>query len=222
MQDIIVSWSGGKDSAFALHTLLQSKDFRVIGLLSTISESTERLPVHEVSRELLHAQASSLKLPLYEVSMPNNASNLQYETILGTQFKKLSQEGVNSIAYADIYLEDIRTYREQLLQKYKMTGVYPLWGKGTSKIAKQFIQEGYKAVVTTVDRDVLPQSLVGAMFNDSFLHDLPVEVDPCGERGEFHTFVYDGPIFETPISIRKGRVFSSHTKRFAHVDLVLG
>ncbi|WP_052360708.1 Dph6-related ATP pyrophosphatase [Oceanobacillus manasiensis] len=222
MLDIIVSWSGGKDSAYALHELRRSAEYRVVGLLSTISEASGRLPIHEITEDLLDAQASSLNLPMYKIEMPESVSNKEYEKIMGEQFKAFKLEGIHQIAYADLLLEDIKAYREILLNKHQMVGYYPLWKMSTAHVAEQFIDDGFKAIVTTIDSSVLPSELVGHEFNYEFIHKLPAKVDPCGENGEFHTFVYDGPIFQYPLSIKKGEQFLTHDGKFAHTDIFLG
>ncbi|MFD1174112.1 Dph6-related ATP pyrophosphatase [Oceanobacillus picturae] len=221
VQDVIVSWSGGKDSAIALHTLQQSSDFRVVGLLSTYSEKSGRLPIHEVLKEMLYAQASSLNLPLYGIEMPDSVPNKAYERIMGEQFEKFISEGIRAIAYADLFLEDIKSYRERLLKQHGMRGVFPLWEEDTASVAGQFIEEGFKAIVTTVDIEVLPANTAGRMFNHQFLEDLPVQVDPCGENGEFHTFVYDGPNFQHRLPIIKGAHFQTFEGKFVHAEIIL-
>ncbi|KGP73073.1 hypothetical protein [Pontibacillus yanchengensis] len=219
MENVIVSWSGGKDSAFVLYKLMRNQEYNIKGLLSTTSEDTERLPMHEVSTTLIHAQASSIELPLFEVALPSNASNAIYERTLQQQFDFFKNNGTYTIIYADLFLEDIKVFREQLLSQAGMNGEYPLWGRNTSEVAKEFISLGFKAIVTTIDTEKLPSEMVGKPYNQSFLENLPEGVDPCGENGEFHTFVFNGPVFQHPIPFTLGGTFETVSGRFLHIEI---
>ncbi|MCP3028893.1 diphthine--ammonia ligase [Halobacillus sp. A5] len=219
MKELVVSWSGGKDSAFALYQLINNNEYKVRGLLSSTSLESARLPIHEVTRELIHSQAEALGCQLYEVQLPAAAGNEKYELEMGRQFKELKGAGINAVAYADLFLEDIKEYREGLLQRLGMSGVYPLWKKDTAVAANQFIDAGFEAVVTTVDTDKLSEEFVGRNFTKEFLSSLPGNVDPCGENGEFHTFVFNGPIFKKKVEFTTGEIFHTFAGRFAHYDL---
>ncbi|MEC5425732.1 diphthine--ammonia ligase [Virgibacillus sp. C22-A2] len=220
MKNVIVSWSGGKDSAFAVYNLINECDYQIMGLLSTTSEASGRLPMHEVKREFIQAQAASLGIPLYEVKLPARAGNTTYEEKHSRQFDRFKNEGIHMIAYADLFLEDIRSYRDKLLSKSEMRGLYPLWGKDTKDVARDFIDQGFKAIITAVDTDKLPAEMAGRYFDEAFLRDLPNDVDPCGEYGEFHTFVFDGPVFNFSINVKPEKLFETMEGRFSHVELI--
>ncbi|GAB3061314.1 Dph6-related ATP pyrophosphatase [Virgibacillus ainsalahensis] len=217
--NVIVSWSGGKDSAFAAYELLKNNTFQVKGLLSTTSEESGRLPMHEVKTTFIYEQANALGLPLYEVKLPANASNDVYEQALGEQMEYFKSMDIQNIAHADLFLEDIKAYRDQQLAKVGMQAVYPLWRKDTLKVAEDFISEGFQAVVTTVDTSKLPGEMAGHPFDETFIRTLPKGTDPCGENGEFHTFVFDGPIYNHPVAVKTGSRFETLGGRFAHVEL---
>jgi len=219
LKDIIVSWSGGKDSALALYKLLNDKRYRVRGLFSTTSSASGRLPVHEVKKEFIHQQAKEANLPLYEVDIPAGASNEQYETIMKRAFDGFKKQGIETIAYADLLLEDIKAYRDDLLARTEMKGLYPLWKKGTRKAANDFVAQGFRAIVTTIDTEKLPAEKAGKLFDQDFIDSLPEGVDPSGENGEFHTFVFDGPIFKNPVPVKKGNQFDTFSGKFIHAEL---
>lgn len=219
LKDIIVSWSGGKDSALALNELLHDKNYRVNGLFSTTSIASGRLPVHEVKKEFIRQQAREAGLPFFEAEIPDNASNDEYEALMGKKFSTFKSQGVHTIAYADLLLEDIKAYRDELLLHHGMEGLYPLWKKDTEKVAHDFISKGFRAIVTTVDTEKMPAKMAGNQFDKQFIEALPKDVDPCGENGEFHTFVIDGPIFRNPIPVRKGNTFETFSARFVHIEL---
>ncbi|SFG25048.1 MJ0570-related uncharacterized domain-containing protein [Halobacillus alkaliphilus] len=219
MKNVIVSWSGGKDSSLALFKMLNDPNIKVNGLFSTVSSESDRLPMHEVKRTWLTRQAEAIGLPHYELELPSHASNEIYERELHNQFEQFEKQGVQSIVYADLFLDDIKNYRDELLKRMGVQGVYPLWGMNSVEIAHDFLRRGFKAVITTVDTDQLSGELVGHMYNEDFLRQLPASVDPCGEYGEFHTFVFDGPIFNQPISIKTGDSFSTMNERFVHIEL---
>jgi uncharacterized protein (TIGR00290 family) len=202
LERIVMSWSGGKDSCMALHELRASAEYEVAMLLTTITRDQDRISMHGVRRTLLQAQAEALGLPLREVSIPATCSNADYERLMGKALGALRGEGFSTIAFGDLYLADIRAYRDRLVEANGMRALYPVWGRDTADFAQAVIALGYRAVTTTVDPAVLDQSYAGRLLGQSFLADLPEGVDPCGENGEFHSFVFDGPLFARPIPFR--------------------
>ncbi|WP_082234872.1 diphthine--ammonia ligase [Halobacillus massiliensis] len=220
MIPLISSWSGGKDSAYALYKCMQDNQYHVKGLFSTTSSRTGKLPIHEVDREMIYQQAQSIGLPLNEAVIEEQADNSTYERVMNQKFKRFKASGIFTIAYADLYLEDIKAYRDDLLKKTGMNGYYPLWKLDTKTTASKFIEAGFKAVITTVDTEKLPADKAGQLFSKSFVDTLPSGIDPCGENGEFHTFVYDGPIFQYPVLYNTGRRFKTLNGRFAHIEIL--
>ncbi len=202
----IVSWSGGKDSSLALREALRAEGLKIVCLLTTLTTDYDRVSMHGVRRELLTKQALSLRLPLDEVWITKGASNAEYSSAMRRAMLRHRANGVSHIVFGDLFLEDIRRFREEELLKAEMQGVFPLWKRDTQELAAQFVKDGFKAVVCTVDPKALSANYCGREFDESFLSDLPPSVDPCGENGEFHTFVYGGPIFEDEIPVRKGEV----------------
>jgi uncharacterized protein (TIGR00290 family) len=219
MKDVMVSWSGGKDSAFAIHMLLNDKKYNIKGLFSTISQKEKRLPAHEVQTKFIREQAKSIDLPYYEVILPNRPSNEVYEQLVGNQLKEFKKQGVNTIVYADLLLEDMKLYRDAFMKKYDVEGLYPLWKKDTLQHAKDFVSKGFRAIVTTVDLEKLPAGMIGKVLNQDMIDSFPDYVDPSGEYGEFHTFVFEGPIFSYPINVKTGELFTTYDGRYLHVDL---
>jgi uncharacterized protein (TIGR00290 family) len=217
-----MAWSGGKDSALALHRLLGDARWDVKGLLTTIDADHDRVNVHDVRRTILHAQAACLGLPLIEAVVPAQAPNEVYEAAFADALRDAQSRwpGIDTMAYGDLFLADIRDYREQQLARIGWRGVFPLWGEDTTKLARRFIAEGFGAILCCVDTHQLDAPFCGRPFDAALLGDLPTTCDPCGENGEFHTCVYAGPIFREPITLVKGgRV--SWEGRFECVDLVL-
>lgn len=204
--DVLLSWSGGKDSALALREIIRSQGYSVKALLTTVTEEFDRISMHGVRRTLLHAQASSLGLPLEEVWIPKRASNEIYEDRMRRVLTKYKDRGIEQVVFGDLFLQDIRAYREDRLARIGMRGMFPLWGRDTAKLAREFIKSGFRAVVCCVDPRKLPREFCGREFDTPFLESIPATVDQCGENGEFHTFVYAGPIFSDEISITKGDV----------------
>jgi uncharacterized protein (TIGR00290 family) len=202
----LLSWSGGKDSSLALYELSKSKDYEVVSLLTTLTKGFERIGMHGVRRKLLLEQAERLLLPVAEVWIGKGAGNAEYEEQMSKALAKSYSDGVRHVIFGDLFLEDIRRYREEKLSRANMSGVFPLWHRDTKKLAAYFVEQGFKAIVCALDPKVLDPSFCGRDFDDSFLNDLPASVDPCGENGEFHTFVYAGPIFDGEIEVRKGEV----------------
>ncbi len=205
-EPILFCWSGGKDSAMALHTLLQQKHFRVVTLLTTVTETYDRIAMHGVRRELLRQQAESIGLPLHEVFIPPQCVNPIYESRMEEVLRLFYNQGVRQVAFGDIFLEDLRAYREKNLARIGMTALFPIWKRDTRELIHFFHQQHFRAIAACIDSKVLGPSFAGRELDESFFHDLPANVDACGENGEFHTFVFDGPIFQSPIPIRTGEI----------------
>ena len=203
---ILMCWSGGKDSSLALQAVLSEPSFRVEALLTTVTADYERISMHGVRRALLHEQAEAIGLPLEEVRIPAGASNAVYESAMKERLLYYKAEGVSGVVFGDIFLEDLRKYRESRLAELGLEGLFPLWRRNTAKLAEDFIAAGFRAFLVCVDPKQLDPSFCGREFDRQLLADLPACVDPCGENGEFHTFVYDGPIFRRPVAVRKGEV----------------
>lgn len=219
MKDVIVSWSGGKDSAYAVYTLLKDKKYNIKGLFSTISEKEKRLPAHEVKSVFIREQAKSIGLPYHEVILPDHPSNEVYEQLVGNQLKKFKQQGINTVVYADLLLEDMKLYRDEFMKKYDVEGLYPLWKKDTLQHARDFVSEGFRAIVTTVDLEKLPAKMIGKVLDHDMINSFPDYVDPSGEFGEFHTFVFDGPMFNYPINVQASELFTTIDGRYLHINL---
>ena len=201
---VLMSWSGGKDSCLALHEIKKERKFCVAMLLTTITRDYDRISMHGVRRVLLEQQAASLGLPLHPILISKEASNEEYEAKMVEVFAKYRREGIDTVIFGDLFLEDIRAYREQFLARNKMRGLFPVWKRDTAAFIREFLELGFKAVVTCVDSKVLDQSFAGRLIDESFLSSLPDHVDPCGENGEFHTFVFDGPGFSAPVKFSFG------------------
>jgi len=204
MKPAVLHWSSGKDSAFALRRLREQGEMEVKALLCTVSEEYGRVAIHGVRRELLHAQAHALDLPLLEVPLPNPCSNEEYEGRMKAALERLGAAGITDHVFGDFMLEDIRNYREGLLARLGLEAHFPLWGASSPALARDIVLGGIRAHVVVVDPQRLPRELSGQAFDKSFLAALPEEVDPCGERGEFHTLVSACPDFSAPLSLRRG------------------
>ena len=202
----LLSWSSGKDSAWALHRLRRMSDVDVVGLMTTVNQLHQRVAIHAVRLELLQRQAEALGLPLQVIDLPSPCTNAQYESAMERFVEASTQRGVECMAFGDLFLEDIKEYRETKLAGTGIVPLFPLWQSPTDLLAREMISSGLRAVVTCVDPQHLPLSFAGREFNEQFLADLPRQVDPCGERGEFHTFAFDGPMFEKPVSVEIGAV----------------
>jgi uncharacterized protein (TIGR00290 family) len=205
-ESILFCWSGGKDSAMALHTLLQQSDIRIAALLTTVTEGYERISMHGVRRELLARQAQSIGLPLHEVRIPPQCVNPIYEARMEEALRIHFENGVRKVAFGDIFLEDLRAYREKNLARIGMTALFPIWKRDTRELIRSFHAHRFRAIAVCVDSKVLDPSFAGRELDESFFRDLPPHADPCGENGEFHTFVFDGPIFQSPIPVRTGEI----------------
>lgn len=216
-----MAWSGGKDCTLALATLKSDPSVEVVALLTTVTVDYDRVHIHGVRRELLRRQAASLGIEVYEVSLPAKATNQQYETAVSETLTQLRSQhpGPKHIAFGDLFLEDVRAYREAQLAPLGWTPLFPVWGKNTNELACQFVNDGYKAVLVCVDNTQLAAEFSGREFDAQFLDDLPASVDPCGERGEFHTFVYAGPLFKQPVNLTRGEIVL-RDERFAYCELL--
>ncbi len=203
---ILLSWSSGKDSAWTLYQLQQSEIYEVAGLVTTVNQAFERVAMHAVRIALLRAQADAAGLPLHIIELPWPCSNEEYEQRMAAFIAKVREMGIGHMAFGDLFLEDVRQYREQQLAGTGITPVFPLWGQPTSELAQSMVAAGLQAVLTCVDPGQLAQEFVGRDFDAGLLDDLPAAVDPCGENGEFHSFVFAGPMFQHAIPLRKGQV----------------
>ena len=215
---IVLCWSSGKDSAWALHVLRQ-QGADVVGLLTTTNAEFDRVAMHAVRTALLRAQADAAALPLIEVPLPYPCSNAEYESRMAATVAALRDQGVTQIAFGDLFLEDVRRYRENRMNETGIAALFPLWGSDTRALAGEMVAAGLRAHLTCVDPQQLDPSFVGRDYDESLLGDLPPGVDPCGERGEFHTFAHAGPMFRSPIPITPGPVV--HRDGFCFADLHL-
>ena len=216
---LLFCWSGGKDSAFALWEVLKSNRPNVVALLTTVTRDYDRISMHGVRRSLLEKQAASLNIPLEIVWIEKGSSNEDYEKQMGEMLLKYKKRRISLVGFGDIFLEDLRKYREEKLAEVGMKAIFPIWKRKTTDLAHEFIRAGFKAVISCVDTKLLDASFAGREFNEKFLSDLPASVDPCGENGEFHSFVQAGPIFKKPFFLALGeRVMRE--ERFCFCDLV--
>jgi uncharacterized protein (TIGR00290 family) len=203
---IAMCFSGGKDSALALHALQQSGAWRVETLITTVTDAYDRVSMHGVRRALVRDQAAAIGIPLVEVVVPPQSSNKIYERAMGEAFNRLHEDGIRRVAFGDIFLEDLREYRERQLAASGLECLFPIWRQPTAALARSFIRDGFEAIAVCIDPAVLDASFAGRPFDARFLADLPEGVDPCGENGEFHTFVWDGPVLSRPIPVTRGEV----------------
>lgn len=205
-EKIVLSWSGGKDSTLALERLIYNGGYTVEGLFTIYTQESQKVNLHNVPISLIRTQAKSLNLPLYEIVLPEGAINEVYESEHFKLFEQLKIKGISNIAFGDLFLDVIKEYRDKLAAKAGMKFHYPLWHEQTGKISSEFIERGFNAIVTAINTDVLPYSLLGRQYDEDFITELPENVDICGENGEFHTFVWDGPIFSQPVSFNIGEI----------------
>jgi uncharacterized protein (TIGR00290 family) len=219
MKRILLSWSSGKDSAWALHLLRKNADYEIVGLLTTFNQAADRVAMHAVRRNLVEAQAAAAGLPLWAVPLPWPCNNEQYESIMAATCAKAVAEGIEGVAFGDLFLEDVRAYRERQLKGTGLTPIFPVWGLPTRALAEEMIVSGLRARLTCVDTEKLDSSFVGREFDAMLLSAFSPEIDPCGERGEFHSFVYGGPMLNTSIPISLGETIARDRFRFA--DLML-
>jgi uncharacterized protein (TIGR00290 family) len=205
-KSVLVSWSGGKDSCMALREVQMTCNIRVEALLTTVTRDFDRISMHGVRRALLERQATNLGIPLHQIPISKGASNEEYEAKMGEAFSGYRDRGIDTVVFGDLFLEEIRAYRERLIAKHKMTSLYPVWGRDTSQLIRDFISLGFKAAIVCIDPAKLDPSFVGRVIDEELLVHLPPHIDPCGENGEFHTFVFDGPIFKNPVKFSFGEI----------------
>jgi uncharacterized protein (TIGR00290 family) len=215
---LALAWSGGKDSALALQALRSEHGVEPRALVTTVTSGYERISMHGVRRSLLACQADALRLPLVEVTIPPGCTNAVYERRWMDAFASAALEDVEEVAFGDLFLEDVRRYREVLLARAGKRGLFPLWGRDTTRLGRAFVEAGFRAVLACVDPKQLDASFVGREYDETLLAELPARVDPCGERGEFHTFVYAGPGFAEPIACRVGDVVQRDGFVFCDLD----
>ena len=218
-QKILLAWSGGKDSALALHEFGAAGDREIVALLTTITEGYDRVSMHGVREALLDRQADSVGLPLTKVRIPKDSSLAEYEARMGEALAHHKRLGVSSVAFGDVFLEDLRKDRESKLARMALKALFPIWKRDTAELARRFVELGFKAVITCVDTHMLDGAFAGRAFDERFLADLPEGVDPCGENGEFHSFVHDGPIFARPVAHEVGETVLQDG-RFCFCDLL--
>jgi uncharacterized protein (TIGR00290 family) len=206
MKRVALSWSSGKDSSWALHVLRQSHELEVVALITTFNCMFDRVAMHAVRRRLVNQQAQRVGLPLWPIDLPWPCSNAEYEAIMTGVLEQAVAQDIHAIAFGDLFLEDIRAYREKQLQGTRLEPLFPIWGLSTAALARDMIAGGVKAKLTCVDPRKLDPSYAGRDFDAAMLDQLPPSVDPCGENGEFHTFAFDAPVFSSPIEITPGEV----------------
>ncbi|HEU4631062.1 MAG TPA: hypothetical protein VFS08_15025 [Gemmatimonadaceae bacterium] len=215
---VVVAWSSGKDSAHALHVLRTAWGAEVVGLLTTVNARAGRVAMHAVRESLLRQQAEAVGLPVHVVPIPSPCSNEAYEAAMAVAVRELCGQGVRHVAFGDLFLEDVRAYRERQLRGTGLAPLFPLWGRDTGALAGEMQAAGVRATLTCVDPRVVPAELAGRSWDAALVRALPAGVDPCGERGEFHTFVTDGPAFRTPVAVQAGEVVERDG--FVFADLV--
>jgi len=215
-----MSWSSGKDSAWALQVLKQRREYEVAGLLTTFNQAANRVAMHAVRRELVEAQAEAAGIPLWPVELPWPCGNADYEAAMRAACSKAVAQGIEAVAFGDLFLEDVRAYREKQLQGSGLTPIFPLWKIPTDQLAHDMISGGLRARITCIDPKQAPRSWAGQVFDGAFLEAIPRGIDPCGERGEFHTFVYDGPMLRHPVEVVPGKIVER--EGFVFADLLPG
>ena len=201
-----MNWSGGKDSSLCLYRILQDKNYSVETLLTSVNAAHNRISMHGVRRELLNAQAELLGIPLQTIELPEQPDMTEYDGMMGAKVAQLRNAGYTTAVFGDIFLEDLKHYREQRLARENIKCIFPLWKNDTGQLMNEFLSLGFKAVVVCVNEQYLDKSFCGRMIDESFINDLPANVDICGENGEYHSFVFDGPIFRHPVPYRKGEI----------------
>lgn len=214
----LLSWSSGKDAAYALWTLRQRPDVEVVGLLTTVNSTVGRVSMHGVRESLLEAQARACALPLTKIPLPDPCTDEQYRAVMDEVIDRVRAQGVQAVAFGDLYLEDVRAYREAQLAGTGIEPLFPLWGRPTGELAAEIITAGMEAIVTCVDTERMDRSFLGRRFDQDLLDDLPVGVDPCAENGEFHTVAIAGPMFRHGLDVTLGAV--EDRGRFVWVDVV--
>lgn len=200
----LFNWSSGKDSALTLYKILQEDQFEISTLLTSINEEFQRISMHGVPVSLLEKQAESLGIPLIKMELPKEPSMEEYQEIMNKTMAEIQSQGITHSVFGDIFLEDLRKYREDQLNAIGMKTVFPLWKQNTSNLIREFLELGFKTIVTCVNGSYLDKSFAGRIIDEKFIDDLPGNIDPCGENGEFHTFTFDGPIFKNPVQFEIG------------------
>ncbi len=213
----LLSWSSGKDGAWALYVLQRSRHVEVTGLFTTINQVHGRVAMHAVPYHLVRAQARSIGLPLEELQIPHPCSNEEYERVMEQFLRQAKGKGIESIAFGDLFLEAVRRYREEKMKNTGISPIFPVWGTPTDVLSKALIDTGFRMLVTCIDPQAVPRELAGREYDKHFLEELPEGVDPCGENGEFHTFVFDGPIFKEPLAVECGQIVEREGFVFADV-----
>ena len=216
---ILFAWSSGKDSALALYEIRKTPRYEIVALLTTVTKDYDRISMHGVRRVLLEQQAASLGLPLEKVLITKNSSNEEYEARMKDKLMEYQSRGVSAVAFGDIFLEDLKKYRENNLAKIEWQALFPIWKRDTVELSRSFVKLGFKAIITCVDSKVLDKSFVGRAYDEDFLKDLPPAIDPCGENGEFHSFAFAGPVFKEKISFTIGEIVL-RDNRFYFCDLM--
>ncbi len=215
---LLLSWSSGKDSAWALHRLLQDDEFEVVGLVTTVNQSFKRIAMHAVREELLERQAASAGLPLWKIPIPHPCSNERYARAMTELLERARTAGVSVMAFGDLFLEEIRRYREEQLEGRGIAPLFPLWGLSTAELAREMVDAGLGARITCIDPRRMPRHFAGREFDADLLEELPAGVDPCGEHGEFHTFAHRGPMFREPVLVEPGEI--REREGFVFADLL--
>ena len=219
MESVILSWSGGKDSCMAAYQLLASQKYEIASLLTTVTEEYDRISMHGVRRSLLEQQADSLGVPLHQIMIPKDCPNEIYEARMREALEHFKTRGITKVAFGDLFLLQVKQHRDEHLAQAGMTGLYPIWMRDTAELVRTFIALGFRAILSCVDTQAIDASFAGREIDQALLHDLPESADPCGENGEYHSFVYAGPIFKRPIPCRPGqRVL--RTARFNYCDIL--
>lgn len=214
----VFSWSTGKDSALALHKILEEKEYEIVSLVTTVTEDYSRVSMHGLRMELLDQQADSIGIPLKKIFIPKKCTNEIYESCFNDGLSEFSESGIKNIIFGDIFLEDVRDYRLKQMDKIGMNCIFPIWHENSTKLAKRFIQLGFRAKTICIDSEVLPGKFAGREYDRDFLSELPENIDKCGENGEFHTFTYDGPYFKNTVECKTGEIVLRNS-RFYYCDL---
>ncbi len=214
----LFNWSGGKDSALALYHTLKNPDFEVSHLMTSVNSEADRISMHGVRRSMLEAQVAAIGLPLSLLSLPGEISMEDYDALMRKQMTRFIDQGITHSVFGDIFLEDLKQYREQRLAEVGLKGYFPLWKRDTRALIQEFLELGFRTLVVSVDGSKLDKSFAGRELDEAFLKDLPENVDPCGENGEFHTFVFEGPIFKSPVTFKKGEVVGKEYKLSGETD----
>ncbi len=209
----IFNWSGGKDSSLALYKILEQKEYQIETLLTTVSEEHNRISMHGVRYDLLVEQAKAIQLPLSAIRLPNLPSMSSYDDIMEREMNHYKSKGITTSIFGDIFLEDLKTYRENQLARVGLKAHFPLWKRDTKELLNEFIDLGFKTILVCINAELLPKEFAGRIIDKDFINDLPDNVDPCGENGEFHTFVFDGPIFKKPVEFELGEVVFKEYKK---------